>query len=431
MVVAQARCRAGEAILSLDGNGGLGPLLSASGLVLPNDGSASADAGPDRTPDGDGSSQSSPGDVEIGDAVVEDDGYAVSLVHRTAAGRTCAVAHLGRAGRGPVQLVDLGPTLGDAPPARLVRVKSELLAAAYGVRRSGKGAGSDRELVVYSLADAGSTSRAVLGQQRDDSLAFDVASSGRATVVVWDEAAAGPRGVIRAAALPSNDSDGFGPVRDVSPPDADAETPRLVFTASRFVAFWLARRPESASDAAPEQNPMEALGEARTYGWIESADLDESGATVAARASRALTPQTGHVSAYDVAVLDDSSILVVARDDGEVVEGSGGRLLRVRVSSAGVDPPLAFAADGLGRGAPVLVDGPPRWLSWVGPREQLRLLPLDEIGAPAGPSSAEDAMSDGRPLLTTRSSSEGAPLRLFVAFPSRAEGQVRTFTCFR
>ena len=56
---------------------------------------------------------------------------------------------------------------------------------------------------------------------------------------------------------------------------------------------------------------------------------------------RRLTSPAGHVSAYDVEARDPPagsatpSILVVARDDGEAVDGSGGALLRVRVTGDG------------------------------------------------------------------------------------------------
>jgi hypothetical protein len=424
--IVPARCRPEEPGLSFGtALGGAGGSLSARGASL----GVAGDGGPPRPLDpGALGADDAATDVEIGDAIAEEGGYAVSVIHPTPAGRTCAVAHLGAGARGPIRLVELGPTLGDAPPARLVRKDTELLAAAYGIHHASRAGESTRELVVYALADAGPTSRATLAQQRDDSLAFDIASSGRTSLVVWDEAATGPRGVIRSAILSSDEPTGFGAPRDVSPSDRDAETPRMVFTASRFVVFWLARRPESALDAAVEQHPSEALGEARTFGWLESVDLDEHGVPLGA--PRALTSTTGHVSAYDVTALEDGSVLVVARDDGEAIEGSGGRLLRMRMTASGVEPPLAFAIDGLGRGGPALVDGLPHWLAWVGPREQLRMLPLDEIGAPAGPSSAEDAMSDGRPLLALDSPA-GVTRELLVAFPSHADAQVRRFACTR
>lgn len=78
----------------------------------------------------------------------------------------------------------------------------------------------------------------------------------------------------------------------------------------------------------------------------------------------------------------------------------------------------------------MLVDGRPLWLSWMGPHEQLRLIPLDAIGAPAGPLSAEESLNDARPLLVL-SAPPDAPERFLVATPLRTEGQLRTFACAR
>ena len=78
----------------------------------------------------------------------------------------------------------------------------------------------------------------------------------------------------------------------------------------------------------------------------------------------------------------------------------------------------------------MLVDGSHLWLSWVGPHEQLRLIPLDAIGAPAGPLSAEESLNDARPLLVL-SAPPDAPERFLVATPLRTEGQLRTFACAR
>jgi hypothetical protein len=120
------------------------------------------------------------------------------------------------------------------------------------------------------------------------------------------------------------------------------------------------------------------------------------------------------------------SVLVVARDDGEQVEGSGGSLLRIRARGDGFDPPAAIPTDGLGRGGPMFVDGPAPWLAWVGPHEQLRLVPLDATGAPVGASSAEGSLDDARPLITL-----GTTGRMLVATPRDKEAELRVFVCQR
>jgi hypothetical protein len=384
-------------------------------------------------------------DVEIGDAVATAEGYAVGLVHRTSAGRVAAIASVSRPGSGvdagsrhsAPRVIDLGPTIGDAPPPRLALRGTNLVAAAY--RRSNAGesnqagghGGPPRDLVLYGiLADGQALPFLTVAQQRDDSLAFDLAFAGLAGLVVWDEATAASRGVVRAVDVRSEPPTSGAP-HDVSPPESDAELPRIVPSGPGFLVLWIARRPEPSR--GPDAAEPEATGEPRSFGWIELVRVDERGAPLGP--VRLLTPRTGHVSAYDVETLADPArtLLVVARDDGEGTDGSGGALLRVRVVSGDtVEPPVEFSTDGLGRGAPTLVDGPSSYLSWVGPQEQARLLPLDGTGAPIAPPSAEDAFDDARPLRVLEGTQGGGdPVELLVATPSGQPFKLRDFRCTR
>jgi len=367
-------------------------------------------------------------ELEIGDALATPDGTAVGIVHRAAAGRVASVAMLAT-GASEVRLVDLGPTLGDAPPPRLAWRGKDVVAGAFGLSTDA------REVVVHAV---GASARLLFSvpEQRDDSLSFDLAYAGSGGLIVWDEATAGraPRGVIRAAAFAGDQR--TDPTRDVSPADSDAEAPRVVPADGGFFVVWIARRPEpAASDAAV----VEVVGEPRAYAWLESVMVDAHGA--ATGPVRRLTPDTGHVSAYDVQALPEGgkpTLLVAARDDGESVDGSGGALLRVRVRDDGADPPLTFPSDGLGRGAPTFVDAPAGsgspgpWLTWIGPKEQLRLLPLDASGAPLAPPSAEEALDEARPLLLlARGNAPDGPVSALIATPSDPAAQLRVFACGR
>ncbi len=407
------------------------------------------------------------GDLEIGDALAYPGGYAVGLVRRSAAGWVAAAALLAP-GTDPVlsRVVELGLTPGDAPPPRLVWRSGELLVAAYGMAGGDAGANKLRELMLYTVtAPANRTLLLSVPQRRDDSLAFDMASNGHDAVVVWDEATGAGHGVVREAIV------GLGArsfrSRDVSPAESDAELPRVVANGSGYSALWIARAPEpgvppdgSGPEAAGEREATgegEAIGERRAYGWIESIELDEQGEPFGP--VRALTAHNGHVSGYDVVRLvgaPTSALLVVARDDGEAKDGSGGALLRVRVLKDTVEPAVAYAIDGLGRGAPTLVpfaigrdtnpsglgtqtrdqgtrptqttnQGP--WLAWVGAHEQLQMLPLDWTGAPRGSPSAEEDMNDARPLLLLPQEEAGARVQALAAAPSKADAQLRIFAC--
>jgi hypothetical protein len=404
--------------------------------------------------------------LEVGDGLAYADGYAVGLVHHTPAGGFAAVALLSGDATG-VRVVDLGPTLGDAPAPRLAACRKTLVAAAFvlpdaGVRRGGSEVA--RELAV-SIVDSEVSGQAVFSipQRQDDSLAFDLACSGGAGLAVWDETTAialgilgggrmrgVARGVVRSAAFELGQR--TSRTRDVSPPDSDAEMPRVVSNGAGFFVLWLARRPEatSLSGDVEASSDIEATGEARVNSWLEMIALDAAGN--ATGPVRRLTPSSGHVSGYDLLVRLDQpkpGVLVVVRDDGEAVDGSGGALLRVRAGGDGAEQPMVLPTDGLGRGAPMFIDGPAPWLAWVGPREQLRLQPLDNAGEIVAAASAEEGLDEARPLLflaggthagaqvpaaTPHDSVRARALNeagMLVVAPRDKSGALRVFACRR
>jgi hypothetical protein len=360
-------------------------------------------------------------ELELGDATAFGDGVAVAVVHRIAGDRVAAVALVHPDADASARVVDLGPTLGDEPPPRLAVAGGELLVAFHPVARSGGADEVTRPLALRSIAaDGSAASLFSIDEQRDDSLASDVTFQDGHGLVVWDEATREPRGVIRAQPMVGRQRAG-GAV-ELTPKDSDAEAPRVVPLGKSFAVTWIARGPEPQGAPTDASDP-EAPGEPRSRGWIEMIVVDEHG--VATNPVRRLTPVTGHVSAYDVraGAATSSHLLVVARDDGEAVDGAGGTLLRVRVGPEGAEPPVAFPTDGLGRGAPMLVDGPAGWLAWVGPGEQLRMLSLDATGTPSGKPSAEEGLDDARPVLSLPSG------RLLVEKPSDSARPLRTFAC--
>ncbi len=352
-------------------------------------------------------------DLEIGDTLTYARGIAVDLVHRAASGRTAAVALL-PPDASSVRVRDLGPTLGDAPPPRLAARGDGLLAVAYGVSHRGDA----RELVVYTLSAGGDVkATGTLAEPRDDSLAFDLAGS----LLAWDEATSGPKphGVIRVAEVGADGR--AGAPRDASPAGSDAEAPRLLPIGAGTFLFWIARRPDAA--AVADASPVEITGEAPATSWLEVQPLDAHGGP--AGPVRRLTSAMGHVSAFDVQALPGANgALAVVRDDGEAVDGSGGALLRVRVRDIGSEPAVAYPTDGLGRGAPSLVDASPPWLAWVAPREEARLLPLDAAGVPAARASVEPQLDEGRPLAVL-----GPGPRILVATPADPSAQLRVLSC--
>jgi hypothetical protein len=357
-------------------------------------------------------------DLDLGDAVRFEGAIAVGMVRTAASGRVASLAlvHV-EDGSSATRTLDLGPALGDAPPPRLEVCGAHLVSAYHGALRAGE---DGRPLVLQTMTAGEAAHVLTVEEQRDDSLASDFACRSDRGIVVWDEATREPRGVVRGLSYAIGQKAGVP--FDVSPRASDAESPRVVPFREGYAVAWIARGPES-SVSAPEASDFEVTGEPRGRGWLEMLELDPSGAVIAP--VRALTSTAGHVSAFDVRQLPGglpSGLLFVARDDGETVDGSGGTLLRVRVTADGAEPPLAYVADGLGRGAPSLVDG---WLAWVAGSEQMRLLPLDASGAPLGAPGAEDRLDDARPVLALD------PGHLLVETPGDPVAQLRTFACSR
>ncbi len=377
-------------------------------------------------------------DLELGDAILVGDAVAVALVHRSGGERVAALAFVRPAEDAPPRIIDLGPTLGDAPPPRIASRGTGVVSAFHptakekGGRAGGERGDLARTLAVRSVSPDGASPLFSLDVQRDDSLASDVTVAGESGIVVWDEATSEPRGVIRGASFAVGTGQRTGALFDLSPKDSDAEAPLAVAYGNGFAVAWIARGPDPDTPAV-DGSDLEVPGEVRSRGWVELALVDERG--VATAPVRRLTPAGGHVTAFDMTTAAVAragrgtdanalpTLLVAARDEGEALDGSGGTLLRVRVGPDGAQPPVALTTDGLGRGAPIFVEGSTPWLSWAGPREQLRVLALDSDGAPSGLPSAEDAMEDERPVLALPSGD------LLVEAPGDAARPLRTFDC--
>ncbi len=390
-------------------------------------------------------------ELDIGNGVPHAGGYAIGLIHRSSAGRVAAVARMDAAAT-EVRIVDLAPAFGDAPPPRLTSCRDQLVAAVF-VRPShattqvNAATYVPRDLALYFIGAQGPDPAVIhVPQRSDESLALDLACSGASGLAVWDETAMGAgsdaapqpfaaRGVVRGASFQVGQRSAV--VNDLSPPESDAEMPRAVPNGDGFLVFWIARRPESSRAADGSAN-IEAVGEARAFGWLEMVAVDVAGKVTGP--VRRLTSVSGHVSTYDaLAHLGPArpEVLVVARDDAESVDGAGGALIRVHVSDDGADSPSALLTDGLGRGAPAFVEAPLPWLSWVGPNEDVRLLPLDGEGEIAGSPSAEQGLDEARVLFSLAPGSESraevapAPGRVLVATPRDKAAQLRVFDCSR
>jgi hypothetical protein len=370
------------------------------------------------------------GEIEIGGAIAYDGGYAVGFARRAGASRVAGVALFGPQATGGARAVQLGPMAEDAPAPLLASRSGQVLATAFGMPSGRPHGDPNRELRVYAVEGDHAGALTSFVKAADDSMASDIASDGRDAFVVWDEALSRPTGNTRLEAVhgvirgaPVSRPEPKVAARDLSPEDSDAEDPRIVADGAGYSVLWIARSPGDV----PASDASEVAGEPRAFGWLQQVAIDAQGA---ARAPvRDLTPRGGHLSAYDVRVFGNGvGLVVVARDDGEATDGSGGALLRVRARGGAVDPVESIEVGGVGRGAPAFVDGSPPWLSWLGHDEQLRPLPLDESGAQGGLASSEGALSEARPLAAWPSSTP-AVARWLIATPSDPSGPFRVVDC--
>lgn len=386
-----------------------------------------------------------PSDVEIGEAVATPTGFAVGVL-RKVGGETVGSVAIVSADTKTVTFADLGAPHGDAPPPRAIAQGADVYAAFFARAAPpppGQKPKTTRDLSLYKIADGKAVATSIIAEQRDESLAYDVALGEKGGVVAWDEDAIGnERGNIKIAIV-SADTKTASPPRIVSPDGSDAELPRVVARKSGgWWLVWAASRLEAPDAGLDPGQEIERPGEKRRFRWLELVALDAAGAPGPVKR---LTPNNGHVSMFDLApranltgapggeVLD-----VVARDDEQAIDGAGGRIVRITISGDKVDPPVAIVSESVGRGAPDLLDpvgGGAAWLAFSDTHDRVRLLPLDGTRTPIAPPSAEDALDKARALLVVRATAGadggGVSTDVLAAFPQEPRGQVRFVTCTR
>ncbi len=346
--------------------------------------------------------------TEVGDGVAFEGGFAVGALRQEGEGTTFVIVTTNRDGTA-WRTVSVGASHGDAEAPR-VFARGGMLGAAFlepsGASRTLRLARIDRDQVHWG---------AELIQGTDESLAFDVTLGPTQGVAVWDDVPKDREvGAILLATFDPKTLGKPSKPRVVTLPGTDAEMPRVVERPGGFWLFWMARRPGAGADDTRYR------AEDIDYRWLEAVPLDEAGAMSGTPAR--LGPTDGHVLGYDVASMEDGSVVVIWRDDDTPSGSAGGQLYRVRVRLGGVDGPDGIDEEHAGVGAPNVMPG---WFAIADALGPTRLAPMAADGALTDKLLREEMLGAGEPianhgndLLISRP--DGTAVRLFVARCGRA-----------
>ncbi len=352
-------------------------------------------------------------DVVAGEAVLAPDALYLGVVRREGTKRLAGVVRASL-DLSTSKVFDLGPALGDDPPPMprlrgttpIVTGFARRAAGDAGAGDAGVGImGATRRLEISRIEASGLVLESAIGQQADESLAYDVAwpagAAAGAGLVAWDEdappevaAALGDRGIVKVQLLGAG-----AKARVASPEKSDAEVPRLLARPGGYWLAWLARRAEAAEDAGPTGN-AEGPGERRAYRWVELVALDAKGE--ATSPVRRISPEKGRVASFDlVRGTTDAQVVVLVQDEAAFAEGAGERMVRYVTDGDKVDS-ADLLDGGIGHALADLLpaSGPNRWLAFVDPQEHAHLVPLGPTLRVAGANTTEPALDGARVLGT-------------------------------
>ncbi len=352
------------------------------------------DPAPDDEEEDAGAERLLPFAVELGRGARIAGGFAVGVKHDAedgAPGSFVSVAVLdGQASKG--ELVKLGRSRGDMDAPLVVSHGDGWVAALLEPNAGG--------LALRLVRKSGDQLDwgAELEQGRDESLAYDVAFGARVGVVAWDDVSDdGERAMIMLTSVTSESLEGGEDARAVSGEAIDAELPRVTRREGGFWLSWVARaRAAADDDDAQRGDDRDRDGryaaENIVPSWIELTPLDEDGKPMGA--PRAITPQDGHVLAYDV-VAREGGALVAWRDDDTPSGAGGGKVRAMLVSESGGGREQLIADEDVGAGTPTLLGG---WLALPDASGHIRLAPLAPDGEMRGALQPEAVLGSGQLL---------------------------------
>lgn len=315
----------------------------------------------------------------VGDLVVSGDRVYIASIR----GGSSAVG-VTSAALGAPEWTPLGAALGDAPPPELVGASGGRVYALHWERGDGGG----RTLAVTRVAP--STERVFSVREGDvaESMSLDAAFTDAAGLLAWDSAG----GVKIALMAPGK------PLAPIELPAVGLASGARVIArqAGGYWVIWSERRIDAIADGAPRAlagESLESPGDRRGFEWLMAAQVGSGGELAAA--PRRLTPENGHVGAFDVALGPAAGVDVYALDESDnFAMERGGRITRISVDR----PPAApeVLGYGAGRGAPQVASSPggAQWVFYEDPLGRTRAVPLS---APSRMPSLEPALDSARP----------------------------------
>jgi hypothetical protein len=375
--------------------------------------------------DGDVGQRFAPFAVVLGRGIRFAHGFAVGVRRDTEAGAVAGVAVVDPS-TGAGRLVDLGRSRGDVGAPLLAPAGDGLVVAMLEPNAGG--------FAVRLARIAGSESAPSWGddlpQGRDESLAYDLATSDDTALVVWDEAnRKGDRTRISVAALDTESLRVEHPAAPVSSEQLDAELPRIVPRGGGYWLVYVARHaielPPNPSDDDLKRDPKQERYAAEMIepSWLEAMPLEANGRP--AGPAHAFTPERGHVQAFDVERGSGDSVVVAWRDDDTPTGAQGGRVSAVVIRQDGIGEVRVIADEDVGLGVPNLL---PRWVSLAGGSGVVRLAPLDAEGLPRGALLPEPVLGRGQliaandsTLLLAQPSGQAVDLTLAACDPEHVQ----------
>jgi hypothetical protein len=353
----------------------------------------------------------SPFGVELGRGAAYSGGFAVGVLHEGEGGMVASVAKVDADGHG--ELIRLARSRGDVEAPVVVGHGASLIAGMLEPNAGG------RSLKISRIQGKELTWGPEIPQGRDESMAFDLAVGDSRGVAVWDDVGGVDKKsrVMLATFDPTTMRSGAG-ARPISPPAADADSPRVIARPGGFWLAYLAHGDPGAATPTPKDEAGEDdRGEVIASTWLEIVPLDAQGDAVSL--PQRATPKEGHILAFDLLLGNDGAALVAYRDDDAPSGSAGGSVGMVTVQLGGIGQPRVVAEDGVGVGVPSLLTGWVTLSSLTGPK---RLGPIDGAGAPTGALDPEPAIGLGEPLVA-------ADGRLMVATPAGKAIRLSLLAC--